>query len=180
MKKIDDNLILQASSGNEVAMAKLLEKCQPDLNRFSRKVCSTAEDAEDAVQVALWVLYKKIGVLRTISALSAWLFRIIERECYRIFRSNNKTFAMDPDDMEELFGTSNSIADESILKIDLTKAIISLPYTYRSVIILRDIRELSTYEVSNMLEISPEAVKSRLHRARNIIRKKLEISGHSH
>ncbi|OCG76861.1 sigma-70 family RNA polymerase sigma factor [Gilliamella sp. Occ4-3] len=87
---------------------------------------------------------------------------------------------MDPDDMEELFGTSNSIADESILKIDLTKAIISLPYTYRSVIILRDIRELSTYEVSNMLEISPEAVKSRLHRARNIIRKKLEISGHSH
>ncbi|MWN05719.1 RNA polymerase sigma factor [Gilliamella sp. Pas-s95] len=179
MNKIDENLIVLARSGDQVALLKLLEICQPDLNRFSRKVCSNAEDAEDAVQVALWILYKKIEVLRTISALSSWLFRIIERECYRIFRSNKKIFHMAPNEVEQLYEANYiSSSEQSVLKIDLSRAIISLPGTYRTVLILRDINELTAPEVADILGLSIEAVKSRLHRARNIVRKKLELSGH--
>lgn len=179
MKKIDENLIMLARSGDQVALIELLEKCQPDLNRFSRKVCSSAEDAEDAVQMALWILYKKIELLRTISALSTWLFRIVERECYKIFRLNKNSLLMDANDMEKLFVDGNvTNSEQSILRLDLSKAIISLPVTYRTVLILRDVNELTAPEVAEILGISIEAVKSRLHRARNIIRKRLELSGH--
>ncbi|MCX8650768.1 sigma-70 family RNA polymerase sigma factor [Gilliamella sp. B2776] len=179
MKKIDENLIMLARSGDQVALIELLEKCQPDLNRFSRKVCSSAEDAEDAVQMALWILYKKIELLRTISALSTWLFRIVERECYKIFRLNKNSLLMDANDMEKLFADGNvTNSEQSILRLDLSKAIISLPVTYRTVLILRDVNELTAPEVAEILGISIEAVKSRLHRARNIIRKRLELSGH--
>lgn len=179
MKKIDENLIMLARSGDQVALIELLEKCQPDLNRFSRKVCSSADDAEDAVQMALWILYKKIELLRTISALSTWLFRIVERECYKIFRLNKNSLLMDANDMEKLFADGNvTNSEQSILRLDLSKAIISLPVTYRTVLILRDVNELTAPEVAEILGISIEAVKSRLHRARNIIRKRLELSGH--
>lgn len=178
MKRIDENLIMQARAGNQIALIELLEKCQPDLNRFSRKVCSSAEDAEDAVQMALWILYRKIEFLRTISALSTWLFRIVERECYKIFRLNKNNSLMSPNDMDEIFGDANvSSSEQSILRIDLSKAIISLPLNYRTVLILRDINELTAPEVADILGISIEAVKSRLHRARNIVRKKLEFGG---
>ncbi|UUZ67884.1 hypothetical protein LP416_26265 [Polaromonas sp. P2-4] len=50
-------LVEDARTGNTQAIAQLLLVCQPDLKRFARRTCSTTEDAEDAVQLALWQLY---------------------------------------------------------------------------------------------------------------------------
>ncbi len=166
-------LIEQAQAGNEQALSQLLVVCQPDLKRFARKTCSTSTDAEDAVQIALWQLHRKIGMLKTVAAFTSWIFRIIERECYRLFKKQP--------DFDEFSESSLNIASpskEDNLRIDLTRSITSLPPIYRTVFILRDIEELTAPETAAQLGISVEAVKSRLHRARALIRENLSQGGY--
>ena len=86
MSKNREQLIKLACQGDQQAIEKLLLICQPDIKRFARRTCSTSEDVEDAVQIALWQLYRKIGMLKTVATFTGWLFRIVERECYRLFK----------------------------------------------------------------------------------------------
>lgn len=86
MSKNIKQLIKLACQGDQQAIEKLLLICQPDIKRFARRTCSTSEDVEDAVQIALWQLYRKIGMLKTVATFTGWLFRIVERECYRLFK----------------------------------------------------------------------------------------------
>ena len=167
-------LIEAACAGDERALSQLLRTCQPDLKRFARRTCANSEDAEDAVQVALWQLHRKIGTLGTVAAFATWLFRIIERECYRIFRRSAAKGRL-----------SEPLADElaapripTDLRLDLTKAIAALPEAYRVALILRDVEELTAPEVAQSLGLSVEAVKSRLHRARAMVRESLMNGGY--
>jgi RNA polymerase sigma factor (sigma-70 family) len=91
----EPQLVEAARSGDIAAVERLLVVCQPDLRRFARRTCSSGEDAEDAVQIALWQLYRKIGALRAAATFATWMFRIIERECYRLFRARDRLQAMD-------------------------------------------------------------------------------------
>jgi RNA polymerase sigma factor (sigma-70 family) len=167
-------LIEAACAGDERALSQLLSVCQPDLKRFARRTCANSEDAEDAVQVALWQLHRKIGTLGTVAAFATWLFRIVERECYRIFRRSSSGGAL-----SEL--TSPEPAAPQIptdLRLDLTKAIAALPEAYRVALVLRDVEELTAPEVAASLGVSVEAVKSRLHRARAMVRESLMNGGY--
>jgi RNA polymerase sigma factor (sigma-70 family) len=91
----EPRLVEAACGGDAAAVEKLLVVCQPDLRRFARRTCSNRDDAEDAVQIALWQLYRKIGALRTAAAFASWLFRIIERECYRLLHARGRLQALD-------------------------------------------------------------------------------------
>jgi RNA polymerase sigma factor (sigma-70 family) len=168
-------LIEAARLGDSGAMAALLEECQPDLKRFARRTCSNTEDAEDAVQVALWQLYRKIGALRTVATFTTWLFRIVERECYRLYRGKTHAESLDelaPEDMP----AADAVPTE--LRLDLIRAIARLTPPYREVLLLRDVHELTAPEVAAHLGLSLEAVKSRLHRARSQVRSYLMGSGY--
>jgi RNA polymerase sigma factor (sigma-70 family) len=174
MTKPEPALVEAARSGDATAVERLLIVCQPDLRRFARRACSSGEDAEDAVQIALWQLYRKIGALRSAATLTAWLFKIIERECYRLLRArrrldgwheaNDRDFYQEPLPLE--------------LRRDLVDAIAALPAMYRDVLILRDIDELTAPEAAQLLNISTDAVKSRLHRARAMMRERLLTDGY--
>ena len=61
MNPAKTQLIEAASQGDSGAISELLVVCQPDLKRFARRTCSTTEDAEDAVKIALWELYRNVG-----------------------------------------------------------------------------------------------------------------------
>lgn len=169
------SLIEAACAGNKLAVEQLLVACQPDLKRFARRTCSTSEDAEDAVQVALWKLHRKIGVLKVAEAFATWLFRIVERECYRLFRRRVPDH-VELDDSKLLALPAPSIPVD--LRIDLVAAITALPAPYRIVLILRDVDELTAPETACQLGISTEAVKSRLHRARAMVRERMSSSGY--
>lgn len=171
MKQNREQLIKCACLGDAHALNLLLLVCQPDIRRFARRTCSTTEDVEDAVQFTLWQLHKKIGTLKTISSFTSWLFRIIERECYCLFKVRQSKNIETRADIDKLSASSADID----LKIDLTNAIISLPLIYRQVLILRDIQEYSTPEVAEKLGITVEAVKSRLHRARLMVKEKINL-----
>lgn len=175
MIRADAQLVAAAARGDVGALSNLLSVCQPDLKRFARRTCSTTEDAEDAVQVALWQLYRKIGALRTVATFATWMFRIVERECYRLYRGRSKA-----EDLDDLAPQDLPCAPvvPTDLRMDLARAMERLTPPYREVLLLRDVHELTAPEVAAQLGLSLEAVKSRLHRARAQVREHLLASGY--
>jgi RNA polymerase sigma factor (sigma-70 family) len=168
----DQGLVEAARRGNPDALEQLLQQCQPDMAQFARKVCATPEDVEDAVQEALWIMSRKIGTLRMASAFAAWMFRVVRHECYRLFRSNQHEQPLSP----ALYVDNHEIDPfglQAALKRDVVSAIASLQPAYQSVLIMRDIQEMTAPEVADELGLTVEAVKSRLHRARKIVRESL-------
>jgi RNA polymerase sigma factor (sigma-70 family) len=170
----EPRLVEAACGGDAAAVEKLLVVCQPDLRRFARRTCSNRDDAEDAVQIALWQLYRKIGALRTAAAFASWLFRIIERECYRLLHARGRLQALDTSLDEVLRQEPLPLA----LRNDLVAAIAALPEPHRKILILRDIDELTAPEAADQLGISVDAAKSRLHRARVLVRDSLLAGGY--
>ena len=173
MIRATPELVERACAGDAPAVDELLVTCQPDLKRFARRACGNAEDAEDAVQVALWRLHRHIGTLRTVATFATWLFRIVERECFRLFRVRRP--AGSAQDEAAQHAAPPARLD---LRLDLSRAIAELPEAYRVVLILRDVDELTAPEVAAHLGLSVEAVKSRLHRARAMVRARLIATGY--
>lgn len=111
----------------------------------------------------------EIGMLKTVATFTGWLFRIVERECYRLFkirRINNINSDFEIDNLHAAYADID-------LKIDLIKAITVLSLIYREILILKDVQEYSSPEIAAKLGITVQAVKSRLHRARIIIKEQI-------
>lgn len=174
LSRIDSALVTAARAGEAGALDRLLAVSQPDLMRFARRTCANAEDADDAIQAALWQLHRRIGTLRVIAAFTSWLFRIVERECRRLLELQRRTVPLEHADPSAL----RIEPVPSDLRRDLGAMIAALPEIYREVLVLRDIEELAAPEAAAQLGISVAAVKSRLHRARTMLREKLLYSGY--
>lgn len=166
----DSKLIEKAKRGDSKAIEKLIEKFQPDVRKFAVRVCRTNEDAEDAVQHTLFAVFSKIGSFRSASKFTTWLFSIVKNECFRLIRKIRGQAA----ELSEELADSRPLAFDQLEKNQveekISSAISRLEPTYREVILLRDVEGWSTPETARELGISVEAVKSRLHRARNHIR----------
>jgi len=169
-------LLQQACAGDAAALGRVLQVCQPDLRRFARRTCHSSEDAEDAVQLALWQVHRRLGGLRAVEAFASWVFRIVERECWRLFRGHG-AFARGPDADAQVAQAPAPMPQQD-LQLDLIAALQALPPPYRQVLILRDVDELTAPEVAEQLGISVAAVKSRLHRARAQVREHLQARGY--
>ena len=174
LSRIDATLVVAAKAGDAAALDRLLAVSQPDLMRFARRTCANAEDAEVAVQAALWQLHRRIGTVRVIAAFASWLFRIVERECRRLLGLQRRTVPLENAEPSAL----RVEPVPSDLRRDFGTMIAALPDLYREVLIQRDIEELTAPEAAAQLGISVEAVKSRLHRARGMLREKLLGSGY--
>lgn len=166
---ISATTIEAARSGDRDALLTLLSAVQPDLRRYARTACRTSSDVDDAVQEALWLLYRRIGTLRAVTALSAWLFAIVRRECLRLAR---RAMGTAPHDEQARADAVLSMPNAE-LRSELASAIQSLPTHYRDVVILRDIEELSIGEIAERLATTRESAKARLHRARTLLREYL-------
>lgn len=168
--RYDVVLLEAARGGDQAALLRLLAVAQPDIRRYARLSCRRADDVDDAVQETLWLLYRRLGALRALTAFSGWLLAVVRRECLRLARRGMGQ----SDDIEEI---ENDLRYASLpqdaLRIDLARAIQSLPEHYREVILLRDVEEMTIDEIATVLGLSREAVKARLHRARLLIREYL-------
>jgi RNA polymerase sigma factor (sigma-70 family) len=111
-------------------------------------------------------------MLRAVPAFAGWLFRMVARECRRLMRKAGIT--LDPSELDAM--AAPRIPSE--LQRDLASAIEALPGDYRRVLILRDIEEMTTPEAAEALNLSLEAVKSRLRRAREQVRERLLTGGY--
>jgi RNA polymerase sigma factor (sigma-70 family) len=168
---IQMELVEAAREGDSAAIETLLLQCQPSVTQFARKYCSTPEDVEDAVQLTLWHIHRKIKTLRTTKAFVSWVFKIVKNQCHRLF--GTARFDTGLSDFEQLMSSYDTEA-LALLQADLVEAIAHLPIAYRQILIMRDVEGFTGAEVAEELELSLETVKSRLHYAREILREKLQ------
>lgn len=160
-----DRLILAAQTGDTTAISNLLVVCQVDARRYARRHCQ-ASDVDDAVQESLLVISRKVKGLKAVAAFSSWLFTVVKRECGKLSRIMFKYEPL-PD---ELANERLLYRPTDDLRIDLVNALESLPTHYREVIFLRDFEELTIAEIATRLGEPAGAVKSRLHRSRELVR----------
>jgi RNA polymerase sigma factor (sigma-70 family) len=164
-----EQVVSAAQQGDPRAIAALLSGSHAHVRRFARTLCSTPEDAEDAAQEALIVLYRKIGTLRVAAALASWMFQIVRNECIR--RSRLALHRPIP-----AAGTEPSAEDAALARLEIERivdCIAELPAEQRAVLVLRDIQGQSGAASAQALGISRAAMKSRLHRGRETLRAQL-------
>lgn len=168
MNSADTDLLLAAQSGDPAALERLLANWYPDLRRYAQRHCHAAH-AEDALQETLLVASRKIQSLRQLHSSFAWLITIVKRYCYFFFKKFHLELHLEEAEWAEFIDSKPSPA----LRQDLIAALESLPEHYLQIILLRDFEELTLNEIAGRLNENIPAVKSRLHRARALVREYL-------
>lgn len=166
------SLITAAQTGDSGALERLLAVCQADARRYARRHC-LASDVDDAVQEALLIISRKVTGLKAVAAFSSWLYTVIRRECRRLEQAMFRHAPLEQDAIESLVASKSDHA----LRLDLAAALESLPKHYLEVVLLRDFEELTIGEIAGRLSEPPGAIKSRLHRARELVREYLTHAG---
>ena len=147
------------------------------------RVCGNREDAEDVLIEALVKAYRHLDQLRDSVAFRSWLAQIARRVCWQMKERESLMpllqLSVLEDEGKEISGRDlpmeAQLASRQMKKL-LTEAVDSLPPSYRTVYQLRDVEELPGNEVARRLGISLGAMKSRLHRARELLRQNLDAA----
>ncbi|MGA4959818.1 RNA polymerase sigma factor [Streptomyces lavendulocolor] len=178
-----EQLVLAAQRGDVDALTALVSGAHPNVQRFARSLCATPQDAEDAAQEALIILYRKIGMLRASGALASWMFRIVRNECLRRVRTmRHDPLPAPPDDAARTAGEAVRSAEEEVFRRleagRVAAAVAALPGDQRRVLVMRDVQGYSGRMTADALGLSTAAMKSRLHRARAAVRSALNGTHH--
>jgi RNA polymerase sigma-70 factor (ECF subfamily) len=172
-------------SGNKEDSERALETLQGVVYGFGMKFCGSHEDAQDTAQETLIRLARQLRDFPDARALAVWLYKVAKTQCLMSRRKSKfapaQMLSLDnllPKDSDLLIqrGDAKQITPEAIflnqeLRDRLQKAIHALPKHSRLVLILRDVEQLDTREVAEVMGISEETTKMRLHRARASVRK---------
>jgi RNA polymerase sigma-70 factor (ECF subfamily) len=147
------------------------------------RVCGNREDAEDVLVEALVKAHRHLGQLRDSAAFRGWLSQIAKRVCWQLKEREAVMPLLQLSTLEnegrEIAGSDPSPESELAnrqMKQFLDDTIAALPPRLRPVYQLRDVEERSGDEVATQLKLSRAAMKSRLHRARNLVRAHLDAA----
>ena len=179
----DDRLLADARAGDRHALEVLLERHQAQVYRFGMKMCRDPEDAKDVLQDTLLAMARGVRDFRGASSISTWLYTIARSFCIKKRRRSK----FGPDEERsldtDLTAEARHLADpgqnlDDVLagkqvEAALGQAIAALEPMYREVLLLRDVEGLTAPEVAEVLGVTPQAVKSRLHRARLSVRERV-------
>jgi RNA polymerase sigma factor (sigma-70 family) len=182
----DGALARQVQGGDREAFRQVMKRCNQRLFRVARALVHSDAEAEDVVQEAYVDAYAKIDGFRGEASLLTWLTRIVLNEAYG--RLRNRPANVDVKQIEAAqMDPGNVIVFPSALGVDpaaalgreqvrrlLERAIDDLPEPFRVVYILREIEECSVEDTALALEFKPETVKTRLFRARRLLRVALQ------
>jgi len=174
-------------SGDPQDAERALETLQGVVYGFGMKVCGRREDAEDTAQETLIRLARQLKEFPNARALAVWLYKVAKTQCLMSRRKSKfapaQMLSLDDlmpkeSDLLPLGKKSAPTSPEEILlnqelRSRLQAAILALPKHYRLVLILRDMEQLDTREVAEVMGISEETAKMRLHRARVFVRNAL-------
>jgi RNA polymerase sigma-70 factor (ECF subfamily) len=182
-------LVRDAAGGDRDAMERLLMRAQEVAYRFSLLVCGHPDDAEDVMQDALLKTFRYANRITQPEAFRTWLYKTVRNACLmkrrrRVGEPSRLVSIEQGDRSKEGKRTPIDVADDARAAdqclIDswvgerLGKALQRLPPTFRALVVMREMEGLSTREVARILGISEANVKTRLHRARIMLRRQLE------
>lgn len=174
---MDDPLVLRARSGDADALEELLAGVAPAVERFGRRMCGNPHDADDVLQDTLLSIATHLGEFEGRSSLLSWVFTLTRNACARRRRGlKNRPPVSDdhaPEARDPAATPEERAADRELSHV-LGRALDALPDGYREVILLRDVEGLAAPDAAAVLGISVDALKSRLHRARESLRAALK------
>ena len=179
----DLELLNQFHAGNQASYVELVEKYTEKVFNLSYRITRSQEDAEEISQDVFITLHAKSRSFQGKSAFSSWLYRITANAAFMKLRQKKSSAAVSLEDINpsivESWVDQNSndigyISSRHELREVIEQAIAKLPEEYRMIFIMRDVDGLSSQEVSEIMGASVPAIKSRLHRARLMLRKKLQ------
>jgi len=169
--------------GDGRAWDRAVRACGPRMLAATRRMLGSEEDARDAVQAAFLQAFRAMDRFRGTASVATWLHRIALNEALMRLRSRRARPETPIDDLLPSFLESGVHAEHVLpwpspdravrtkeIQEAVQEAIERLPSGYRDVLLLRDIEELETAEVAETLGLSSNAVRIRLHRARQALR----------
>lgn len=183
----DMALVGMAQDGHRDAFRHIMQRCNQRLFRIARGVVKDDAEAEDVVQEAYAHAFEKLGSFRGDASLLTWMARIVLNEAYGRLRQRRRVVEMDQVESSQAdggqilafpskFGSEDpaaAAAREQIRRL-VERAVDELPEPFRIVFVMREIEECTVEETAVALDILPETVKTRLHRARRLLRTALQ------
>lgn len=178
-------LVEKVKAGDHAAFTELVRRYEGKVYQLALRLTGNEMDAMDVIQDVFLSVYQKIHTFRGHAAFSSWLYRITANAAFAKLNQRRRAGAVSIDDvLPAVEEKSTDSPSEWFQKPDvalfgqetrtaLEEAINGLPEDFRTVIILRDVQDLSNQEVADILNLSIPAVKSRLHRARLALRRLL-------
>jgi RNA polymerase sigma-70 factor, ECF subfamily len=173
-----EELRQRAAQGDPALLADLFSCFRTDLAGFLRRRCGNAGDAEDALQDAFVSATRYLSGYRGETPLKNWLYRLASSACTHMRRGRKNDPKLHAAYEEELPQGVEKMgqAVEAMLEARLSplqRALGALNTTDRAVLMLRDGEQMSAKEVARTLSMTEAAVKSRLHRARQQVKRQL-------
>jgi RNA polymerase sigma-70 factor (ECF subfamily) len=177
----DTQLVRRALARDGDAFPTNIKTKNPRLYRIARGVVRNDSEAEDIVQEAYVKAFAHLDAFRGDSSLATWLSRIVINEALGRLRKRRRTVALPENPQAEIIrfplnpsdDPERTMAQRQILAL-VERATDSLPDIYRMVFVARVIEGLSIEETADLLGVRPQTVKTRLHRARALVRKALD------
>ncbi|MGA7615357.1 MAG: sigma-70 family RNA polymerase sigma factor [Thermoanaerobaculia bacterium] len=188
-REMDDGVMLERlRSGDDAAFELLVRTWTGPFLRVARRFLRDEDEARDAVQDAFISIFRAIHRFEGSSRLSTWMHRIVINAALMRLRSRSRheEESIEPwlpkyhEDGHRIganpvwMATPSNVEERLALGELVRGSIDKLPESYRTVLLLRDVEELSTEETSQILGTTPGAVKVRLHRARQALRSLLD------
>lgn len=178
-------------AGDQSAFEPFVELFHSKLFHFTFMICGQREDAEEVAQETLMKVFEHLDQLREPEHIRPWVFRIARNVCFLKRRKSvfapSEEISLDslkPSWKDDGGTRTLEIADwnhlpdrqamDGEIRTILQGAIAALPEIYKSVLLLRDVEELTTSEAAEILQVTEDVVKTRLHRARLAIRQLLD------
>lgn len=173
-------LLERIKRGDAQAMEELLGLHEGRIYRFGLRMCGNEDDARDVLQETLLAAFKNLSSFRADSQLSTWLFQIARSFCFKHRRRHEGEPAAHErlESREPMQVASNDSSGDAHVHARQVGEVISLAIAglspdFREAIILRDVEGLSAEEAARVVGIEPGALKSRLHRARLLLKQQL-------
>ncbi len=178
----DAMLVVRLRRGEDDAFEEMSRRFAGRMLAVARRMLRNDEDARDAVQEAFVSAFKSLDGFAGHAKLSTWLHRIVVNAALMRLRTKKRKPEESIDDLLPTFDETGHFAAEveppdlpsdaferRELRATVRRCVDRLPESYRTVVLLRDIEELSAEETAEALGLSTSAVKSRLHRARQAL-----------
>ena len=178
-------------AGSTDAFERFVDHFRAKIFNYSWLMCGHREDAEEVSQETLLTVFEKFHDLHEPERIRSWVFQIAKNAC--LMKRRKSVFAPSRElSLDEFLPRRegdgsrvrlqiadwSALPDDRVLQMELkevlAQAIRDLPETYRSVVLLRDVEELSTLETAQILNLTEDVVKTRLHRGRLAMRQKLD------
>jgi len=183
----DPQLVARIAGGDQTAFESLMRKYNGKLFRVARAILKDDSDAEDVLQESYIDAYRHIQDFRGGSQVGTWLTRIVINQALMRVRKEKRRSVLVPFRSSRANDTQRpeaSVADHTtespssgVLRAEirriLERRIDELPLSFRTVFVLREVEEMSVHETAECLGISPATVRTRLFRARALLREAL-------